>query len=111
MNLSAPTISKYLEHLTDSFLINKSIRYNIKGRKYIVDCDAKTDGRRSTSPMRGRIHNFNGQYNGAVRNHNIDMYWYHDCDNRRSNIFSTAAERDAEMARKQAELNAAAGIK
>lgn len=83
----------------------------LKGRKYIVDCDAKTDGRRSTSPMRGRIHNFNGQYNGAVRNHNIDMYWYQDCDNRRSNIFSTAAERDAEMARKQAELNAAAGIK
>ena len=35
VNLSAPTISKYLEHLTDSFLINKSIRYNIKGRKYI----------------------------------------------------------------------------
>ena len=83
----------------------------LKGRKYIVDCDAKTDGRRSTSPMRGRIHNFNGQYNGAVRNHNIDMYWYQDCDNRKSNIFSTAAERDAEMARKQAELNAAAGRK
>lgn len=35
VNLSAPTISKYLEHLTDSFLINKSIRYNIKGKKYI----------------------------------------------------------------------------
>ena len=35
VNLSVPTISKYLEHLTDSFLINKSIRYNIKGRKYI----------------------------------------------------------------------------
>lgn len=35
VNLSVPTIGKYLEHLTDSFLINKSIRYNIKGRKYI----------------------------------------------------------------------------
>lgn len=35
VSLSAPTISKYLEHLTDSFLINKAIRYNIKGRKYI----------------------------------------------------------------------------
>lgn len=35
VNLSAPTISKYLEHLTDSFLIRKAIRYNIKGKKYI----------------------------------------------------------------------------
>lgn len=35
VNLSVPTISKYLEHLTDSFLIHKAIRYNIKGRKYI----------------------------------------------------------------------------
>lgn len=35
VSLSAPTISKYLEHLTDSFLINKSIRYNIKGKNYI----------------------------------------------------------------------------
>ena len=80
----------------------------LKGRKYIVDCDAKTDGRKSTRPMRGRIHDFDGQYNGASRDHNIDMYWYQDCNNRKSNIFSTAAERDAEMAKKQAELNAAA---
>lgn len=35
VNLSAPTISKYLEQLTDAFLLNKSIRYNIKGKKYI----------------------------------------------------------------------------
>ena len=35
INLSAPTISKYLENLTDSFLISKAIRYNIKGKKYI----------------------------------------------------------------------------
>lgn len=35
VNLSVPTISKYLEHLTDSFLINKIIRYNIKGKNYI----------------------------------------------------------------------------
>ncbi len=35
INLSVPTISKYLEYLTDSFLIHKAIRYNIKGRKYI----------------------------------------------------------------------------
>lgn len=34
-NLSAPTISRYLEYITDSFLIHKAIRYNIKGRKYI----------------------------------------------------------------------------
>lgn len=35
VNLSAPTISKYLDLLVDSFLINKSIRYNVKGKKYI----------------------------------------------------------------------------
>ena len=35
INLSAPTISKYLDLLVDSFLINKSIRYNVKGKKYI----------------------------------------------------------------------------
>jgi len=35
VNLSVPTISKYLEYLTDSFLIHKANRYNIKGKKYI----------------------------------------------------------------------------
>lgn len=35
VNLSAPTISKYLEQLIDAFLLNKSMRYNIKGKKYI----------------------------------------------------------------------------
>ncbi len=35
VNLSAPTINKYLKYLSDSFLITKVIRYNIKGRKYI----------------------------------------------------------------------------
>lgn len=35
VNISAPTINKYLEYLTDSFLINKVIRYDIKGKKHI----------------------------------------------------------------------------
>lgn len=35
VNLSSPTINKYLKYLSDSFLITKAIRYNIKGRKYI----------------------------------------------------------------------------
>ena len=29
------TLKKYIEYLMDSFLVNKAIRYNIKGRKYI----------------------------------------------------------------------------
>lgn len=33
--LSSLTISKYLEYLRDAFLLEKSIRYNIKGKKYI----------------------------------------------------------------------------
>lgn len=83
----------------------------LKGVKFIVDCDAETDGKLEKGPLKGQYQQWNGEYNGAVRDHNIDMYWYQDCDNRKSNIFSTAAERDAEMARKQAELNAAAGRK
>ncbi|MCH5245694.1 MAG: ATP-binding protein [Muribaculaceae bacterium] len=35
INISNKTISKYLSHLCDSFLIEKSLRYNIKGKKYI----------------------------------------------------------------------------
>lgn len=35
IKLSAPTISKYLDLLEDSFLISKAVRYNIKGKKYI----------------------------------------------------------------------------
>lgn len=35
LNISAPTISRYLDFLTDSFLISKSLRYNIKGKNYI----------------------------------------------------------------------------
>jgi uncharacterized protein len=29
------TISKYIDHLQDSFIINEALRYNVKGRKYI----------------------------------------------------------------------------
>ena len=35
INLSPNTISKYLEHLEDSFIISETLRYNVKGRKYI----------------------------------------------------------------------------
>lgn len=81
----------------------------LKGKKYVIDCDAKTDGKRSKGPMKGKIHNFGGQYNGVQRTHNINAYWYTDCNNNMSDIFNTKSERDAAMAKRQAELNAAAG--
>ncbi|SFT35225.1 hypothetical protein SAMN02910301_0614 [Lachnospiraceae bacterium XBD2001] len=34
-SISMPTISNYLKYLTESFVIQKSKRYDIKGRKYI----------------------------------------------------------------------------
>lgn len=34
-SISMPTISNYLKYLTESFVIQKSERYDIKGRKYI----------------------------------------------------------------------------
>ena len=33
--LAQPTISKYLTYLQDAFIVEKAIRYNIKGKKYI----------------------------------------------------------------------------
>src|SRR5574344_1717701 len=35
VDIGANTISRYLKHLQDSFIINEALRYNIKGRKYI----------------------------------------------------------------------------
>lgn len=35
VTISAPTIKNYLEYLMDSFLIDKAVRYDIKGKKYI----------------------------------------------------------------------------
>jgi hypothetical protein len=35
LNVSQQTISRYLDYLEDSFLINKAMRYDVKGRKYI----------------------------------------------------------------------------
>ena len=32
--ITQKTIAKYLEHLTDAFLIDKAIRYDVKGKKY-----------------------------------------------------------------------------
>lgn len=40
VNLSEPTVKKYIEYLVDSYLISKTIRYDIKGKKYI-DTPAK----------------------------------------------------------------------
>jgi predicted AAA+ superfamily ATPase len=40
VSISEPTLKTYLEYLTDSFLIEKTIRYDIKGKKYI-DTPAK----------------------------------------------------------------------
>lgn len=34
-SISINTINNYLEYLCDSFIVNKAIRYDIKGRKYI----------------------------------------------------------------------------
>ncbi|MCF0187569.1 MAG: ATP-binding protein [Bacteroidaceae bacterium] len=35
VDIGATTISVYLEHLQDAFIINEALRYDIKGRKYI----------------------------------------------------------------------------
>lgn len=35
VKISSRAISKYLDYLSESFLMNKAIRYNIKGKKYI----------------------------------------------------------------------------
>lgn len=83
----------------------------LAGVKFIVDCDAQTDGKLQKGPMKGKYQEWNGTYNGAQRDYNIDAYWYTDCNNNRSNIFTNQKDRDTAMARRQAELNAAAGRK
>lgn len=35
IDIGANTINRYLEYLQDSFIINKAMRYDVKGRKYI----------------------------------------------------------------------------
>jgi hypothetical protein len=35
LKISQQTISRYISYLEDSFLINKAMRYDVKGRKYI----------------------------------------------------------------------------
>lgn len=35
VDIRPSTISHYLEHLQDAFIINEALRYNVKGRKYI----------------------------------------------------------------------------
>ena len=35
MVIGSNTISRYLEHLQDAFIINEALRYDVKGRKYI----------------------------------------------------------------------------
>lgn len=36
INISAPTINKYLDYLIDSFLIEKAIKYNVKGKSILT---------------------------------------------------------------------------
>lgn len=35
IDISLPTIKQYLDYLQDAFIINKALRYDIKGKKYI----------------------------------------------------------------------------
>jgi hypothetical protein len=35
MDIGPNTITRYLEHLQDSFIISEALRYDVKGRKYI----------------------------------------------------------------------------
>lgn len=35
IDISSNTITKYLEHLEDAFIISEALRYDVKGRKYI----------------------------------------------------------------------------
>ena len=35
MDVSPNTVAKYLEHLQDAFIVSETLRYNVKGRKYI----------------------------------------------------------------------------
>ena len=52
IDLSAPTIKQYLDYLQDAFFINKALRYNIKGKKYIntpFKCYFSDIGLRNTS--------------------------------------------------------------
>ncbi len=35
-NISSVTLRKYTDYLTDAFLLNRSLRYDIKGKKYIA---------------------------------------------------------------------------
>lgn len=67
----------------------------IEGRKF--NCDVNVKG---TVKKYGKSSGSQGEF---TRN---DQFWYEDCDNNRSNIFTNRAERDAEMAKKQAEIDA-----
>ena len=52
IELTAPTISQYLRYLNDAFFVNKVLRYNIKGKKYIntpFKCYFTDIGLRNTS--------------------------------------------------------------
>lgn len=35
VKLDSQTISKYLNYLSESFLLNRAVRYDVKGKKYI----------------------------------------------------------------------------
>ena len=78
---------------------------SLKDMEFIVECDAKTDGKFARGPMKGKPGTVGNERNVAKRDQTVSSYWYTDCDNNRSEIYSTAAERDAAMRQKQQELN------
>ncbi len=69
----------------------------LKGKKFIVDCDAKTDGKADTGKPKGQYKKWNGQYKQGTTGQSSDSYWYEDCSGNKSNIFSTKEARDKAM--------------
>ena len=53
MTYANKTISNHIDHLTDAFLISKASRYDIKGRRYIVENkDTKKNTRELVSKLK-----------------------------------------------------------
>lgn len=81
VDLSAPTIKQYLDYLQDAFFVNKVLRYNIKGKKYIntpFKCYFTDVGLRNTSLYFRQIEEThimeNIVYNELqIRGYNVDV--------------------------------------
>ncbi len=78
---------------------------DLKGVKFIVDCDAQTDGKLAKGPMKGKYQKWDGRYNGAQRDVNINQYWFTDCDGNISNIYDNSQDRDEALAAEQERRN------